>query len=182
MIIAIDPGINTTGIAVVEKINGTFHIYETHFLNNTRAFSKALKSVEKRQDSRFVRTIRIIEKIEEYVDIYNPQVIVTEAAFFNPRRPAAYTTLLEVIMGIKYGIIKDLKRPFREIPPKLVKRLFAKNGNAGKEVMEDKLKEYIRDKIVVLDKSIDLKDLTEHEIDAIAVGCSFYEEFGDLIC
>lgn len=174
MIISIDPGINSTAIAVTSVENGNLRVHYTEFINNTKAFTPHQKLQEKKYDSRYVRAVKITDAVERLCDVYDIDAIVTEGAFFNPTRPLAYSTLLEVIYAVKYSVIRNMKIPYTEIPPKKVKQIFHGKGNAKKEDMEAVLKQHLENKTILIDKK--MEELTEHEIDSIAVAYSYYKE------
>ena len=176
MIIAIDPGINSTGLAVLEDKETYLQVHTTAFVKGNRAFTKEEKLLEKQQDSRYVRAIAILTKLQELVNTYPIEAVISEAAFYNPRRPIAYSSLLEVIFAVKYGLIKEIKVPFKTMAPKLVKSLFNQHGASLKDDMSKRLTLLIEKGLLQLDKNIQLTELTEHEIDAIAIGWSYYAE------
>ena len=165
--ISVDPGINYCSVVVV-KINDKFKVLETHLVNNNRAFKAPEKELELIHGTRTVKIMNIIEKIREMIDKYGINRLIIEAPFYSSLTPMAYGSLLEVIFGIKYLLVMPEGLTMSLIEPTAVKRLFANKGNASKGMMKEFLISRVASKEILLDTPIE--ELSEHEIDGIAVG------------
>jgi Holliday junction resolvasome RuvABC endonuclease subunit len=109
---------------------------------------------------------------------FDPDYVVTEDTFYNPRRPNAYRALLLCISSIEnflYDAWIELDRPMpvydkfklRKYAPKFIKSIFAENGGASKQQMIDTLQ--LHDIVFPKTKYIDGQlEIIEHEADAIA--------------
>ncbi|NTW91117.1 MAG: hypothetical protein HGA35_04215 [Erysipelotrichaceae bacterium] len=84
----------------------------------------------------------------------------------------AYGSLLEVIFSIKYTIIIPNELVMKLVEPLLVKKLFAKQHMASKEVIKQFLFKKRDDGEIKITKEIET--LSEHEIDSIAIGYVHY--------
>lgn len=172
MLLSIDPGVNNCGLSVIET-HPQFKVVTTHNVKNTRKFNEQEKQLEARYNTRVVKVQAITEKVTQLLDTYpNITQVAIEAPFYNHLTPQAYGSLLEVISAIKYNILVPRNLPYRMLEPMLVKRLFADKGMAKKEVMKQFLITKVQSQAIIFDGDIEL--LTEHEIDAIAVGYVYH--------
>lgn len=165
--ISLDPGINFTGMSVIDPVNG-FAVIETHIVKNNRAFTPDEKIVERSQGPRAVKLLAIINRFKSLLDRFDIGMIIIEAPFYNALTPQAYGSLLEVIFGLKYSVLVPMDLQYRLIEPTLVKKMFALHGMAKKEVMRQFLVAKVAAKEIKMDKPVD--ELTEHEIDSVAIG------------
>ena len=172
MYISADPGVANFGISVIDP-SDHFKVIETFLVKNARKFTDDEKVVEAIYGGRTVKVLSITAKLEELLDKY-PEVnsIVLEAPFYNALTPVAYGSLLEVIMAIKYTIVLKRNILFKLIEPLLVKKFFSNKPMASKEIMRQFLISRKADGTV--DLSVEVESLSEHEIDAIAVGFTHY--------
>lgn len=168
MLLSIDPGVNNCGLSVADT-DQQFKVLLTHNVKNARKFSDTEKALEAEYNARVVKVHAIHDKIVEVLDLY-PQIndVAIEAPFYNHLTPQAYGSLLEVISVIKYKILIPRKLPYRMLEPMLVKKLFANKGMAKKEIMKQFLISKVASGEILLDA--DIETLTEHEIDAVAIG------------
>lgn len=174
MLLSIDPGVNNCGLAVVDYI-GPFTVLETFNVNNARRFTDAEKIIEKEFGARVVKVNHILDHVKRMLAAH-PCVdhVVIEAPFYSALTPLAYGSLLEVISAIKYSLLIPQSLRYTMAEPLLVKRAFINvkldKGLKKKEVMRQFLEKKVAAGEVLLPAAVDT--LTEHEIDAIAVGFS----------
>lgn len=166
-LLSIDPGINFTSMIITDITNG-FHVVECNIVKNNRAFTPEEKVIEAAQGPRAVKLLSIIKKFKDIIGRYNIDMIIIEAPFYNALTPQAYGSLLEVIFGLKYSVLVPLNLKYKLIEPTLVKKLFTSHGAAKKEAMKQFLISKVESGQIKLDRNID--ELTEHEIDGIAIG------------
>lgn len=166
--LSIDPGVNNCGLAALDP-RSPFTVREVHLVKNARKFTDAEKEVEKFHGTRVVKVLAITAKVREMLEKF-PDIttIVVEAPFYNALTPAAFGGLLEVIYAIRYSIVIPANLQFKLIEPLIVKKLFANKAMATKEVMRQFLTTKTEDGSIILDTPVDA--LSEHEIDAIAIG------------
>ena len=170
--INLDPGVNHLGISVVE-MGESFNVVMCHLVNNNRTFTKEEKASEIEIGSRGVKVLNIVRKLNEVVDEYGIKDIIIEAPFYSALTPVAYGSLLEVIMAIKYTLIIPRGLTLTLIEPTVIKRVFTNKGNANKLVMREFLTSRVASGEIGLSYNID--NLSEHEIDSIAVGYTYWK-------
>ena len=169
-ILSIDPGVNNCGICIA-SVSDTFTVKETTTVINNKKFSPEDKDVEKVYGPRTVKILTIVNKINELIDQYNVDHVIIEAPFYSALKPNAYGPLLEVISAIKYMIVLPRQLKFAVIEPLYIKKQFTDQSQASKEIMRNFLKKKQLSGNIIYDKNID--ELTEHEVDSIAVGFVF---------
>lgn len=174
MFLSIDPGLNNCGLAIFDIENNKFIVKDTFLVKNARKFTDEEKLIEQFYNNRTVKVIAIIEFIKNIIEKNNIECIVIEAPFYNALTPMAYGSLLEVIFGMKYSIIVPNNLKIKFIEPLLVKKLFSNQRLASKDLIKEFLINKKQDGSIILDK--DPLTLSEHEIDAIAVGFVHYLE------
>lgn len=121
------------------------------------------------------RVSRIKAHEDNLVSIYtqhSPIAIVSEAPFYNPRRPNAYGVLVEVICAIRNSIIHYSDTMcFYQVDPASVKRAIGAKGNADKDAVK-----YHMGLIAEVAGALEtpLCALDEHSVDATAVAYHQY--------
>jgi len=166
-ILAIDPGSNT-GIAIYTIDSFTFNIVsiETDIvvLNNQDDHMLVNSKIANR-----LRYLNFI--VKRIVLQYDIDVLVLESAFVNRRFPKAVVQLSQYIATIELSIMEINKKikMFRYPPLYIKKQLSVRNTSKdAMSVAVGKVKE-ITDKI-------NISLLTEHEVDAIAIGYTMLKE------
>ena len=172
MILSIDPGINNCGLSVLD-LDSEFVVKETWLVKNARKFTDEEKVVETKFGNRTVKVLAIHNKIKEILATY-PDItdVIIEAPFYNALTPMAYGSLLEVIFSIKYLVIIPNDLVMKLVEPLLVKKLFARQHMASKEVIKQFLFKKRDEGEIKITKEIE--PLSEHEIDSIAIGYVHY--------
>lgn len=171
--ISIDPGLNFCGISIIhfrktDQENGEFRVIDTILVKNARKFTDEEKALENKLGNRAVKVISIVNTIRWLLDKYEIDAIVIEAPFYNALTPMAYGSLLEIIFAIKYSVVVNTDLKFKLIEPLAIKKIFTNISQATKEDMKKFLLAKKNDKSIILDKEVE--ELSEHEIDSIAVG------------
>lgn len=171
-IVGIDPGSETLGVCVLYFDVITFKI--NRIIPKTYTGSKLpvdpMLSLMHND-----RVSRIKAHEDNLVSVYtqhSPIAIVSEAPFYNPRRPNAYGVLVEVICAIRNSIIRYSDTMcFYQVDPASVKRAIGAKGNADKDAVRCSIG-HLSEIIGAL--SVPIQSLDEHSIDAIAVAYHQY--------
>lgn len=159
-LVAVDPGSNT-GVAIYSLDPVTLSIVSvdtfTYALNNY---------VSEHIDIGLERNQLLGGMCSRVSELYRPNVLAMESAFLNSRFPKAvmqlsqYTSTVEQTFYRMNNFIKIYR-----YPPKYIKRYIGAGGNADKDDMTAAVM-----KIPELSDKLVFNGLTEHEIDAVAVG------------
>ena len=168
MLISIDPGVNNCGISVLD-ITSTPEVKDVVLVKNARKFTEDEKVVEAKHGPRVVKVLAILAQLESLYAKY-PEVdtIVVEAPFYNALTPSAFGSLLEVISAIRYNFVLKHDLQYKAIEPMLIKKMFTTKAMASKELIKQYLVAKIAEKSIIV--HADPEKLSEHEIDAIAIG------------
>ena len=167
-LLSIDPGINFCGLSVGIYDN-SYKVLECSLVKNIRKLTEEEKALEKKRGIRVVKIKAIIDKVYDLVSRHSVDTIVVEAPFYNSLTPMAYGSILEVLFSIKYTVVMELDLQFEVLEPLLIKKLFTDKSFASKDVMKSFLKTKIQSNDISIG-SIDFDSLSEHEVDAIAIG------------
>lgn len=171
-IVGIDPGSETLGVSILFFDVITLQI--TKIVPKTYIGSKLPVSpmLAMLHNDRVSRIKAHEENLFNIYSEYNPVAIVSEAPFYNPRRPNAYGVLVEVICAIRNSIIRYSDTMcFYQVDPASVKRAIGAKGNADKDIVKHHIG-LIPEIVNVLEYP--LSALDEHSIDATAVA---YHQF-----
>lgn len=182
MLMSIDPGTTFCGIVLSELIGNQVVIHETELINVTTSFKSDLeKQTMELYGPRFLKILRITNRMSEIINENMVTGIAVEGAYFNPTRPNAYASLVEVLYAVRRSVALPLAMPVKEIPAMLVKKEFSilrtvKKGDANKkDLLKDALIERKINKTILITK--DIEEMSEHEIDAAAIGYTYHKLF-----
>ena len=170
--ICIDPGVNFCSIVVVKPGN-PFKVIDSTLVNNSRVFDAHYKEVEKKYGTRITKIIKITDNLNILIDKYGITQLAVEAPFYSARTPVAFASLLEVVFSIRYLVVFPRDILMTLIEPTAVKKIFTVKGNAKKDIMKEFLFKKLLEKEITIKTDPDL--LSEHEIDGIAVGYSYFQ-------
>lgn len=127
------------------------------------------------QGDRQARFAAHLENLYRFFLRERPVQICSESPFYNPRMPAAFGSLTELISTIrKAALLYSPERPLYLIDPPSVKKAVGASGAADKDAVRKCV-------LALLGKyyigQVPMEDLDEHSIDAIAVGYARYKLF-----
>jgi len=155
-ILGIDPGLGNTGVCVMCIDLTTMKIVDIH----TNVI--VLDNLEERND----RTIKLYNYIVDIMARYNIMSVTCESSYIHMTRPGAVIPV-SIAIDTVCRAVYSYKVPFTLIPPSNVKQGIGAKGNAKKDEMLEATKK--NTDITRLYSSEMLKNITDHEIDAIAV-------------
>ena len=161
VIMSVDPGTINCGV-VFWKLNNKLNIESIDTINIKLSDNLDV----------FMRILELENIVKDLITKYQPVWLVIEAGFINKFRPQAYGPISNTIFAIKKQIYEFNRLPtFTEIPPKKVKQLIGATGSGDK----DAVKKAVGEISEITDK-VNLDTLTEHQVDALAIGYVFINE------
>lgn len=173
-ILAIDPSINNVGIAILEIDYLTGEILSiVAFTVITNKLTDQSGLDEDYHSERAIKLMKLRQVVTNFLEHVNPVEVACESPFFNRFSPMAYGSLTEVV-GIIYTAILDhnVNTKFTTIPP-----LSAKKAVGARSVKNDTEKGKFEVRQAIMNnpeimKALkdDINFLSEHALDAIAVG------------
>lgn len=154
-IIAIDPGYDRVGIALLEKKEGG---------KEQVLFSECFQTNKKK--SIHERIFDIGERISFLVDEYKPSVFVIEGLFFSKNTKTALS--VAEARGAMINIAHQKKLSIHEYTPNQIKVAVAGYGKANK-----------KDIFFMVEKLVDLSERKriDDELDAIAIALTFFASY-----
>jgi len=159
-LIGIDPGSNS-GVAIyhIDPVDMSI----VHIETVTYALNNIAPMADDFQLSRVMTLGNLCDRLQEH---YQPVMVALEAAFMNSRFPKAVMQLSQYTSAVERSFMtKDPFIKLVKMAPKYIKRYIGGGGNANKDDMTAAVS-VIKE---VSDK-VDLSALTEHEVDALAIG------------
>ncbi|MCC7004553.1 crossover junction endodeoxyribonuclease RuvC [Candidatus Nomurabacteria bacterium] len=152
-IIAVDPGYERVGIAILEKNSGD--------KKEKVVFSKCFKTNSKLEPSERLKLIG--KEVEEVIKKYDPEFLAIETLFFNTNQKTAMMVSQARGVILYQSCISGLK--VCELTPLQVKTAVTGYGRSDKKAVIDMIP-----KLVSIEKEVRLDD----EYDAIAIGITFF--------
>lgn len=162
-ILGIDPGTNT-GLSIIEATENLEIIsINTYTIDLNNYIIDTLSNLEKEAD----RLIALESSLKEILEVYNPDIIGMENAFFNKKFPLSGLKLSSFLGVIMMTVRKHNKKTkIYKLQPKYIKSVVA----TGEAFKDDMLKAVSENK--ELSPYLDLTNETEHSIDAVAISYS----------
>lgn len=178
--IAIDPGLNNTGIAIFYvKVNP----FEILSITASTLRSDRLLDDTGLDDEDFTERLhkryKMGNALKRILEETNPCVVVSESPFFDRRKPGSFAVLTEVLTTLFDTVVNynPLIR-FSMVEPLLVKKVLGVAGQKGKEVVREAMS---KETLVIQALSSPLEHLDEHAVDAVGVGYTYLLKKSGLI-
>lgn len=173
-LVAIDPGLNNTGIAIFTIEKEPFKILSIDALT--------LKAQRLIDDSglddedfseRLHKRYMMGSALHQILVEADPCLVVSESPFFDSRKPGSFAILTEVLTTLFDTVVAyNPLIQFSMVAPLLVKKVLGVAGQKGKEVV----KEAMQKQAFIAHLVVDFETLDEHAIDAIGVGYTYFIE------
>ncbi len=170
--IAIDPGLNNTGIAIFYVKVNPFEILSitASTLREDRLIDNSGLDDEDFTE-RLHKRYKMGNALKRILEETNPCVVVSESPFFDRRKPGSFAVLTEVLTTLFDTVVNynPLIR-FSMVEPLLVKKILGVAGQKGKEVVREAMS---KETLVIQALSSPLEHLDEHAVDAVGVGYTY---------
>ena len=166
-IVGVDPGSNYVGVSVLNINSSTFQI------NSIASETINLSKIKSRTEPNYDITYKMDNLLQYLISLFNtiiPSVVSIENPFMFSKRPGAVIPLAKSLAIIEQAAItyNDGVLIYR-ISPSEVKNAIGAKGNADKDTMLTTLEHHS-----ILRHYIDIERMSEHEIDAVAMGYGAY--------
>ena len=170
-LLAIDPGLNNTGVAVLKLKLDPFEIISIDALTLQ---AQRLIDTSGLDDEDYVERIHkrysMTRALRKIILRENPSVVACESPFFDRRKPSSFAVLTEVLISYFDAAVEvNPAVRFSYVEPLLVKKILGVAGQKGKEVVREAMEK--QDFVSKVIQRLD--DLDEHAIDAICVGITY---------
>ncbi len=183
ILMSVDPGTTNCGIVISTKVEDIVVVHHTELIIAKTSYKSALEVLYMGlYGGRFLKILRIIERMKELITEFSVTEIAIEGNYYNPTMPAAYAALVEFVFAVKKMVAMPLSMVVHIFSPMDVKKVMTVSHKLSKEDSRKKtfmtiaLKERKENGSIIIDKDID--EMSEHEIDATAIGytCHFLLE------
>ena len=175
-ILSFDPGLSTAGWNYSEYRPKVGEMVVVRF--GTLYPNKDINLRDARPDvTRYGARIMTLESLRiqfrELMNLYQPDFVVSEDAFYNPTRPTAYCALVQWLTTIALVLHDEYQQTLFKLAPKIAKQVVSGFGGAEKLGVQHAImhKNDIRFK-----QKVDESDLSEHICDSIGIGYTFIQE------
>lgn len=178
-ILAIDPGIDNTGISILDVSKNKLPTIIYSSTITTNVLIKSLPDIINNYGIRYTKQLVIKNILNEIIITFVPNIVVIESSFI-AKSINAFKSLNELILLVEnlvnefnYNLTKIFKPIFfYKKPPKSIKKnLGLKELSNDKNLIKEALKVYPLDF-----NGFDINTMDEHAIDAIAIGLWIYNQ------
>lgn len=153
IILAIDPGYERLGIAILEKDKN----------NEKLVFSTCFKTSAKTEHAE--RLLLIGLELEKVILKYKPEAVATEKLFFSNNKKTAL--MVAEARGVILYVAKKCGLNLIEFHPSDIKIAITGSGRADKKAIY-----FMAEKLITLPKT----KMIDDEIDAICIGLTFFAQ------
>jgi Holliday junction resolvasome RuvABC endonuclease subunit len=170
-ILAIDPSSNFVGIAILTIDSATFNLIDIETLHLNL---KIVTNLNDDYTDLFTRMTRLKQHTRDLIESYDIRAIAYERGFADRSKPGAFEPLVTCTTTMAMEFIEQI--PLIRIDvfsPGAVKNAMGEKGNCKKEQMKEAC---LRNETI--NKFVKPNEITEHEIDAIAVGLCWVKTYG----
>lgn len=172
-VLSIDPGLNNIGLA--ELIINTSPLQIVSIAPATLTEDRVVDDItldSQNAMERDAKRLRMVNALMKHVINFTPDKIVCESPFFNPTRPSSFVVLVEVISEIRDRIRDyDPAISFNMIAPKEAKKTLGVADQKGKDPIREAVANHPYLSSLL---TIPLESVTEHAIDAVVIGFTFF--------
>ena len=171
-ILSFDPGMNTFGYCISTYDECTYTILDANTYNLETLY-REFDKCKRYYPVVYTKTAILRKIILKLLMEYKPNYIACEAAFYNPSRPSAFSSLLRFIHTLDDTSYRICKKVVYKLAPLIAKKVSHSKivGRATKDDMRIALSENIEKGII--ESEINISDLDEHAIDASLIGYAF---------
>lgn len=171
-LVSIDPGSNNLGIAILEHpvTDDTIFVKSTRSVKLKDNYS-TYASIAEVHGSRVARLMHMQDVVSEILNEIRPHAVIVESNYLG-KSPQSFATLVECVLIVRAALFKyDPFIPLHTVDPTTVKY------SAGMPKVKGTDKEDVRravKKLSCLSWEVNIDDLDEHEVDAVAIGHHFF--------
>lgn len=183
VIVGIDPGTDTLGACVTNvELSGAFRmtVIDVITFNGTLHLkhNRRYQEYAKVNGDRFARIRAIEEALIDWFNRHKPHLVCSESPFMY-HSPHAFASLTESLTSIKAALYKyDSDQNLFLVPPQMAKSAIGSTKSTDKkEGVKPALKKLLEDQFksgFYLGPNMNLDEMTEHELDAVAVAYTRY--------
>lgn len=175
-ILAFDPGLSLSGwnVGLYDTTAKVYRVLKFGMLTPNKSIDTTDTHVDYvKYGSRVMTLQELRNQVRALMNEYHPDVVVSEDAFYNPKRPSAYSALVQWLTAVDLMLHDEYAKVLFKLAPTAAKQIVSGFGGADKLGVQHAVLH--REDIVFKSKHAD-ENLTEHICDSIGIGYTFAHE------
>lgn len=180
-ILAFDPGIGNTGWSLLEgnTANGELVVLKVGEFHPGPAADRVAHREEVEKYDKRVISLKLLrdEETKLFTEL-RPDFVCCEDIYISMLHPQAYGSLAMWICTTRLTAMDVAQKKLTSIPTKICKQVITGTGGAGKIDVRTAI---INNKKITFKHEEDLRLMTEHEADSIAVAAAFNDRYRDYV-
>jgi len=172
-ILAFDPGLSLSGwnVSTYDTRTNMYRVLKFGMLTPNKGIDTPETHIDYVKFGPRVITLKALrEQVRELMDEYNPDIVVSEDAFYNPKRPSAYSALVQWLTAVDILLHDEYAKVLFKLAPTAAKQVVSGFGGADK--LGVRYAVLHREDICFKSKHAE-DNLTEHICDSIGIGYTF---------
>ena len=172
-ILAFDPGLSLSGwnFSTYDTTTKQYRVIKLGMLTPNKLIESPELPQEVVKYGQRVMTLHMLRnQVRELMNTYQPDVVVSEDAFYNPKRPSAYNALIQWLTAVDIVLHDEYQRVLFKLAPTAAKQVISGFGGADKLGVRHGV---LHCENIVFKSSHAQDNLTEHICDSIGIGYTF---------
>ena len=172
-ILAFDPGLSLSGwnVSTYDTQTKMYRVLKFGMLMPNKGIDTPETHINFVKFGPRVITLKALrEQVRELMNTYQPDIVVSEDAFYNPKRPSAYSALIQWLTAVDILLHDEYAKVLFKLAPTAAKQVVSGFGGADK--LGVRYAVLHREDICFKSKHAE-ENLTEHICDSIGIGYTF---------
>ena len=172
-ILSFDPGLSLSGwnLSTYDTHTKLYRVLKFGMLSPNKGIDTPETHLDYVKFGPRVITLKALrEQVRELMNTYQPNVVVSEDAFYNPSRPSAYGALIQWLTSVDILLHDEYGKVLFKLAPKAAKQVVS--GFGGSDKLGVRYAVLHQDDICFKSKHAE-DNLTEHICDSIGIGYTF---------
>ena len=181
-LLSIDPGFTSFGYTISRIELGGHMILQRLGVEHPTAEADraARKEMVAKLGRPMVQMIVLREMLRRIIQSDNVEFFACEAAYYNPRRPSAFASLMRALTVLDIAVF-DLKgQRVMQIPPSVAKQAVFQ-GDADKNDVKRAVLKHPDIDWSIVKQTCDIDTFTDHTYDSVAIGYAFAQLNKDIL-
>ena len=182
-LLSIDPGFTSFGYAISTIEPGGHMVLRRIGVEHPTAEADraARKEMVQTLGRPVVQMIVLREMLQRIIQLDKIHFYACEDAFYNPRRPSAFKSLVTVLTVLDMAVYDLAGKQVTKIPPSIAKKAVFQASANKNDVKEAVLRHPDIDWTAIA-KDNDVNAYTDHTYDSIAIGYAFAQAHKTTLC
>ena len=172
-ILAFDPGLSLSGwnVSTYDTHTQMYRVLKFGMLTPNKGIDTPETHINYVKFGQRVITLKALrEQVRELMDTYQPDIVVSEDAFYNPKRPSAYSALVQWLTAVDILLHDEYAKVLFKLAPTAAKQVVSGFGGADKLGVRYAV---LNSEDICFKSKHAEENLTEHICDSIGIGYTF---------